>query len=79
MQDSDLVKEVQKIMNGELGNDFMITQDGMLVMKGKIYVPNVDDMRKAIIKEVDCSVYAMLLDSTNYNKNGLRQYLVCSG
>ena len=50
-------------MNGEPENDFMITQDGMLVMKGKIYVPNVDDMRKAIIKKADCSVYVMLPDS----------------
>ena len=63
-------------MNGEPENDFMITQDGMLVMKGKIYVPNVDDLRKAIIKEVDCSAYAMLPDNINYNKNGLRQHLV---
>ena len=48
MQDDDLVKEVQKIMNGKIIENFMITQDGMLVMKGKICVPNVDDLRKAI-------------------------------
>ena len=50
MEDNDLVRDVQKIMNGEIGQDFMITQDGMLVMKCKICVPNVDDLRKAIIE-----------------------------
>ena len=39
-------------MNGEIIEDFMITQDRMLVMEGRICVPNVDDMRKAIIEEV---------------------------
>ena len=52
MQDNELVREVQKIMNGEIIEDFMITQDRMLVMEGRICVPNVDDMRKAIIEEV---------------------------
>ena len=41
MQDNDLVREVQKIMNGEITVNFIITQDGVLVMKGRIYVPNV--------------------------------------
>ena len=51
-------------MNGELGNDFMIIQDGILVMKGRICVPNVDDLRKAIMEETHCSTYAMHLNST---------------
>ena len=36
----------------------------MLVMKGRVYVPNVDDLRKAIMEEAHCSAYAMHLDST---------------
>ena len=48
MEENDLVRDVQKIMNGEIGQDFMITQDGMLVMKGKVCVPNVNDLRKVI-------------------------------
>ena len=64
MQDNDLVKEVQKIMDGELGEDFVITQDGMLVMKCRICVPNVDNLRKAIMEEAHCSAYAMHLDNT---------------
>ena len=54
MQDSDLVKEVQKIMDVELGGDFMITQDGMLVMKDRICVPNVNDLKRAIMEEAYC-------------------------
>ena len=64
MQDGDLVKEVEKIMNRELGNDFVIIQDGMLVMKGRIYMPNVNDLRKAIMEKTHFSAYAMHPDST---------------
>ena len=51
MQDNDLVKKIQKIMNGEIGKNFLITHDGMLVMKGRICVPSVDDLRNAIMEE----------------------------
>ena len=54
MQDNDLVKEVQKIVNREIREDFMITQDGMLVTKGRVCVPNVDDLRKAIMEIGRC-------------------------
>ena len=50
-------------MNGELGNDFVITQDD-LVMKGKICMSNVDDLKKAIMEEAYCSSYVMHPDST---------------
>ena len=51
-------------MNGEIGENFMITQDGMLVMKYKMCVPNVDDLRKAIMKKAHYPTYAMFPDST---------------
>ena len=51
-------------MNGEIGENFQITQDGMLVMKGRVCVPNVNDLRKAIMEEAYCSTYAMHPDST---------------
>ena len=50
-------------MNGEIWENFMITQDGMLVMKDRICVPNINDLRKAIIEETHCSTYAMHLGS----------------
>ena len=36
------------IMNKEIGEDFRITQNGMLVMEGRICKPNIDDLRKVI-------------------------------
>ena len=51
-------------MNGEIGENFLITQAGTLVMKGKVCVLNVDDLRNAIIEEVHCSAYAMHPGST---------------
>ena len=59
MQDDKLVKEVHKILNGDIGENFWITQDGMLVMKGRVYVPDIDDLRKA-----HCLTYVMHLGST---------------
>ena len=38
MQDEKLVKEVQKITNGEIGENFSITQDGVLTMRGRACV-----------------------------------------
>ena len=51
MQDIELVKEMQNIMNRAIGENFLITQDGILVMKSRVCVPNVDDIRKAIMEE----------------------------
>ena len=42
----------------------MITQNGVLVMKGRMCVPNVDDLRKAIMEKAHCSTYVMHPDST---------------
>ena len=64
MQDEKLVKEVQNIMNGEISENFNITQDGMLTMRGRACVPNVNDLRKMIMEEVLCSAYAMHPGST---------------
>ena len=74
MQDSDLVREVQKIMNGELGENFMITQDGILVTKGKICVPNVNDLRKAIMEEAYCFSYVMHPGSTKMYRTIKKKY-----
>ena len=49
---------------GKLEITFRITQDGMLVMKSRVCVPNVDNLRKAIMEEAHCFAYAMYLNST---------------
>ena len=51
-------------MNGEIGENFSISQDGVLTMKGKACVPDVDDLRELIMEEAHCSAYAMHLGST---------------
>ena len=64
MQDEKLVKEIQKIMDREICENFNITQDGVLMMKGRVCVLDVEDLRKLIMKEAHCSAYAMHPSST---------------
>ena len=51
-------------MNGDIGENFSISQDGMLTMKGRMCVPDVEDLRKLIMEEAHCSTYAMHSGST---------------
>ena len=51
-------------MNGEASEGFSIAQDGMLTLRGRICVSDVDDLMKLIMKEAHCSVYAMHPKST---------------
>ena len=60
MQDNELVKEFHKIMNGEISENFRITQDGVLTMKGRVCVPDVEDLRRLIMEKAHCSAYVML-------------------
>ena len=64
MQDEKLVKEIQKIMNGEANENFSITEDGMLTLRGRACVPDVEDLRKMIMEEAHCSAFAMHPGST---------------
>ena len=64
MQDDELVKEVHKIMNRDIGEIFWISQDMFLMMKGRVCVADIDDLRKAIMEEAHCSAYAMHPSST---------------
>ena len=64
MQDEKLAIEVHKIMNGEIGENFSISQDGVLTMKGRICVPDVENLRKLIMEEAYCSTYIMHSSST---------------
>ena len=75
MQDERLVKKVHKIMNGEIGENFSIAQDGVLTMKGRACVPDVDDLRKLIMEEAHCSAYAMHPGSTKMYRTIKENYL----
>ena len=64
MQDDELVREVHKIMNGEIGENFSITKDGVLTMKDKVCVSDVKDFRRLIMEKAHCLAYAMHPSST---------------
>ena len=64
MQDEKLAKEVQKVMNGEVSENFSISQDGMLTMRGRVCVPDVNGLREMIMEESHCSAYVMHPRST---------------
>ena len=51
-------------MNGEIRENFSITQDGVLTMKGKVCVLDVEDLRKLIMEKTHCSTYVMYPGST---------------
>ena len=74
MQDEELVREVSKIMNGRVGENFSISQDGMLTMKGRICVPNMEDLKKLIMEEAYCSTYAMHPGSTKIYRTIKKNY-----
>ena len=83
MLDEKLVMEVNKIMNGKIGENFNISQYGVLIMKGRVCVPNVEDLRKLIMEEAHYLTYAMHPDSTkmyqtikeNYWWSGIKMML----
>ena len=64
MQDERLVKEIHKIMNGEIGENFSITQDEILTLRSRVCVTDVNDLRKLIMEEAHCSAYAIHPEST---------------
>ena len=51
-------------MNGEVSENFSISQDGMLTMRGRACVPDVNGLRKMIMEEAYYSAYAMHPGST---------------
>ena len=57
MQDERLVKKIHKIMNGKIGENFSIIQDGVLTLRGRVRVPDVDNLRKLIMEEAHYSAY----------------------
>ena len=71
-------------MNGEIRENFWITQDGVLTMKGRVYVSDIDDLRRAIMEEAHYSAYAMHPGSTkmyqtikeNYWWSGMKKDIV---
>ena len=38
-------------MNGNIGENFCITQDGVLTIKGRVCMPDVEDLKRLIMEE----------------------------
>ena len=51
-------------MNDEINKNFSIIQDRVLTMKGKMCVPDVEDLRKLIMEKVHYLAYIVHLSST---------------
>ena len=64
MQNDELVKEVHKIINQDIGENFRITQDGVLSMKGRVCVLDIDDLKRSIMEKAHCLAYVVHSDST---------------
>ena len=54
----------RKLRVNKIGENFRTSQDGVLTMKGRVCVPDVEDLKKLIMEEVHCSAYAMHPGST---------------
>ena len=50
-------------MDGEISENFNITQYGVLTMRVRACVQNVDNWKKLIMEEAHCSAYTMYLES----------------
>ena len=61
-------------MNGDIEKNFRITQDGVLTMKGRVCVFDIDDWRRAIMEETYYSAYAIHLDSTKMYRSIKKNY-----
>ena len=61
MQDEELVKEVNKIMSGEIGENFDISQDGLLTMRGRMCVPDVKNLKKLIMEKAHCFFHMLCI------------------
>ncbi|KAK2356794.1 hypothetical protein QL285_094118 [Trifolium repens] len=57
-QDSDLMKTVNDVQNGKVSN-FSIDSDGVLWLKSRLCVPNVDGLRRKIMEEAHHSSYTI--------------------
>ena len=64
MQNDELVKKVHKIMINDIEKNFWITQDGLLTIKGRVCLLDVDDLRRSIMEKAHYSAFIMHPDST---------------
>ena len=68
MEDPYLKKMREKVEAGT-NSQFVITEDGVLVMEGRVCVPDMEELRKQIMNEAHFAPYAMHPGSTKMYQN----------
>ena len=62
-QDEQMVKIKEQVQQGNRV-DFMISNDGTLLYRGRLYVPSVEVLKREIMEEAHNSTYSMHPRST---------------
>ncbi|KAJ4706492.1 putative Retrotransposon protein, Ty3-gypsy subclass [Melia azedarach] len=74
MQNQDpSITKLKKEVNDGLRTDFLLKDDGLLVMGNRLCVPNDSELNKQILEETHSSAYTMHPGSTKMYRN-LREY-----
>ncbi|XP_070031718.1 uncharacterized protein [Nicotiana tomentosiformis] len=61
--DASLLKLKECVLSGKIKN-FLLDENGVMRLNGRLCVPNVDDLRRAIMVEAHSSRYSIHLGST---------------
>ena len=72
MQDPQFLKRKEEVKKGMEG-DFRLKEDGTLIFRDRICVPQVENLREQIMEEAHCFAYAMHPGATKMYHN-LKQY-----
>ena len=67
-------KLTMQVKNMSNNTQVIITQDGVLIMKGKVCVSDVEDLRKMIMEESHCLAYVIHPSSTKLYQTIKKNY-----
>ena len=59
-RDPQLQRIMLEVQQGKLA-EFVVDEEGVLRLGTRLCVPNVDDLRKEILEEAQCSAYSVLI------------------
>ncbi|KAL0560461.1 hypothetical protein IC582_000866 [Cucumis melo] len=72
-EDSNLQKKIEKSKKG-LEVEFELRTDGAIVKQGRLCVPNISELKNAILEEAHSSAYAMHQGSTKMYRTLMKTY-----
>ncbi|XP_075096463.1 uncharacterized protein LOC142174547 [Nicotiana tabacum] len=81
-EDASLLKLKEGVLSGKIKN-FALDENGVMRLNGRVCVPNMDDLRRAIMVEAHSSRYSIHLGSTKmyhdlreiYWWNNMKRYI----